>query len=138
MKLTVVGSADAMTSCGRGNSCYLLEGDGDGQLMADFGPTALAMLKRLRVDRIDLYQLHAADPVVAFEELVGQTMSLSVAPLEGHPKHAAMLQALEQFFVQFATDGRLTAPTTCWVTCGRFAVDSALLEPNASSLRNSI
>jgi ribonuclease BN (tRNA processing enzyme) len=50
MKLTVVGSADAMNSCGRGNSCYLLEGDGDGQLMVDFGPTALAMLKRLRVD----------------------------------------------------------------------------------------
>lgn len=50
MKLTVVGSADAMNSCGRGNSCYLLEGDADGQLMVDFGPTALAMLKRLKVD----------------------------------------------------------------------------------------
>lgn len=75
---------------------------------------------------------------LSFEELVGQTMSLSVAPLEGHPKHAAMLQALEQFFVQFATDGRLTAPTTCWVTCGRFAINSALTEPNGSSLRNSI
>src|SRR5688572_17977950 len=50
MKLTVVGSADAMNSSGRGNSCYLLEGEAAPSLMVDFGPTALASLKRLRVD----------------------------------------------------------------------------------------
>jgi pyridoxine 4-dehydrogenase len=33
-------------------------------------------LKRLRVDRIDLYQLHAPDPVVALEESVGTLAEL--------------------------------------------------------------
>jgi ribonuclease BN (tRNA processing enzyme) len=49
MKLTVVGSADAINSGGRGNSCYLLEGEGAEKLMVDFGPTALGSLKRLGV-----------------------------------------------------------------------------------------
>lgn len=46
MKLTVIGSADAFSSTGRGNSCYLLESDGCGKLMIDFGPTALLGLRK--------------------------------------------------------------------------------------------
>lgn len=41
MKLTVIGSADAFNSGGRGHSCYVLQSDGAGTLMVDFGPTAL-------------------------------------------------------------------------------------------------
>ena len=41
MKLTVLGSADAVNSGGRGNSCYLVESSGAKKLMVDFGPTAL-------------------------------------------------------------------------------------------------
>lgn len=47
MRLTVVGSADAFSSAGRGHSSYLLEGEGVGPLMVDFGATSLARLKQL-------------------------------------------------------------------------------------------
>lgn len=46
MKLTIVGSADAFNSSGRGHSCYLLESPGCGAVMVDFGATALAGLRR--------------------------------------------------------------------------------------------
>lgn len=46
MKLTVIGSADAFNSAGRGNSCYLLESAGASKVMIDFGPTALYGLRR--------------------------------------------------------------------------------------------
>jgi ribonuclease BN (tRNA processing enzyme) len=46
MKLTVIGSADAFNSAGRGHSCYLIEGEGTEPLMLDFGPTALLGLRR--------------------------------------------------------------------------------------------
>lgn len=49
MKLTVIGSADAFSSAGRGNSCYLVESEGSGKLMIDFGPTALLGLRRQEV-----------------------------------------------------------------------------------------
>lgn len=47
MRLTVVGSADAFNSSGRCHSCYLLEGDGFGPIMIDFGASALLGLRRL-------------------------------------------------------------------------------------------
>jgi ribonuclease BN (tRNA processing enzyme) len=46
MRLTVLGSADAVNSGGRGNSCYLIESEGCPKLMVDFGPTALLALRR--------------------------------------------------------------------------------------------
>lgn len=46
MQLTVIGSSDAFNAAGRGHSCFLLEGDGVGPLMVDFGATALSALKR--------------------------------------------------------------------------------------------
>lgn len=41
MRLTVIGSGDAFNAAGRRHSCYVLEGDGFGPLMIDFGATAL-------------------------------------------------------------------------------------------------
>lgn len=46
MKLTVLGSADAVNSGGRGNSCYLVESTGAKRLMVDCGPTALLSLRQ--------------------------------------------------------------------------------------------
>lgn len=46
MRLTVIGSADAFNSAGRSHSCYLLEGDGFGPIMVDFGATSLSALRR--------------------------------------------------------------------------------------------
>jgi ribonuclease BN (tRNA processing enzyme) len=54
MRLTVVGSSDAVNAGGRGNSCYLLESPGAGKLMVDFGPTALVGLRRLGVAPAEL------------------------------------------------------------------------------------
>jgi hypothetical protein len=46
-RLTVVGSSDAFNAAGRCHSCYLLEGDGAGPLMIDFGATALYALRKI-------------------------------------------------------------------------------------------
>jgi ribonuclease BN (tRNA processing enzyme) len=54
MRLTVIGSADAFNSCGRGHSCYVVESEGLGKLMIDFGPTALAGLRRAGFQPHDL------------------------------------------------------------------------------------
>jgi ribonuclease BN (tRNA processing enzyme) len=54
MKLTVVGSADAVNAGGRGNSCYLVESASAEKLMVDFGPTALLGLRRLGVSPAQL------------------------------------------------------------------------------------
>lgn len=63
MRLTVIGSADAFNSGGRGHSCYLLESAGAGAIMVDFGPTALMALRRAafepsRLDGIAFTHLH--------------------------------------------------------------------------------
>ena len=50
MKLTVIGSADAFNSSGRGHSCYLVQSAGAGTLMIDFGPTALAGLRNCGIE----------------------------------------------------------------------------------------
>jgi ribonuclease BN (tRNA processing enzyme) len=63
MRLTVIGSADAFNSGGRGHSCYLLESAGAGALMVDFGPTALMGLRHAsfepnRLDGIVFTHMH--------------------------------------------------------------------------------
>jgi len=51
--VTVLGSADAFNSGGRGNACYLVE-DAEGAFCVDFGPTALMALKAQGFDPGDL------------------------------------------------------------------------------------
>lgn len=63
MLLTVVGSGDAFNAAGRAHSSYLLQGDGLGTLMIDFGGTSLQALRRLGrsprdVDALALTHLH--------------------------------------------------------------------------------
>lgn len=74
MRLTVIGSADAFNSSGRGHSCYLLESEGAGALMVDFGPTALLGLRQAafeptRLDGIAITHLHG-DHIGGFPFLV--------------------------------------------------------------------
>ncbi len=52
-RLTFLGSGDAFNAAGRGHSCYLLD-DAQGSFTVDFGPTALAALKRLGRNPADL------------------------------------------------------------------------------------
>jgi ribonuclease BN (tRNA processing enzyme) len=54
VRVTVVGSADAFNSAGRGHSCYLLEHTAGGPVMVDFGATALAGLRRLGRSPLEL------------------------------------------------------------------------------------
>jgi ubiquinone/menaquinone biosynthesis C-methylase UbiE len=57
---------------------------------------------------------------LTFEELAGQTQSLSLAPERGHAKYEGMQQGLRKFFAQWAVDGVVVMPTVCKVSCGRF------------------
>ncbi|MHC4836893.1 MAG: MBL fold metallo-hydrolase [Planctomycetota bacterium] len=61
-RLTVMGSADAFCSAGRGNSCYWVD-DSHGAWMLDFGPTALMQIRRFgrdpdELDAIFITHLH--------------------------------------------------------------------------------
>ncbi|MGH3874438.1 MAG: aldo/keto reductase [Pseudonocardiaceae bacterium] len=63
--------------------------DGPNQWRADGRPSHLravceASLRRLRLERIDLYQLHAVDPQVPIEESVGTLVELQQAGLVRH------------------------------------------------------
>ena len=42
-----------------------------------------------------------------FEGLLGRLLSSSYAPLEGHPKHAAMLKGIEEIFKEHARKGKV-------------------------------
>jgi ribonuclease BN (tRNA processing enzyme) len=88
MRLTIVGSSDAFNSTGRFHSCYLLEGDGFGPIMIDFGATALAALRRIgreptEVKGFALTHLHG-DHAGGFPFLVidGMFHAVRRAPLE--------------------------------------------------------
>jgi pyridoxine 4-dehydrogenase len=63
-----------------------------GEWLRDGRPETLrtsceASLRRLRIDRIDLYQLHAVDPSVPFEESVG---TLAELQREGNIRHIGL------------------------------------------------
>jgi ubiquinone/menaquinone biosynthesis C-methylase UbiE len=53
---------------------------------------------------------------LTLEELIGQTQSLSVAPLPGHAKYDGMQQALRGYFMKWSRDGVLRFETECAVT----------------------
>jgi hypothetical protein len=55
-----------------------------------------------------------------WEELLGFTMSLSVAPTREDPRFPAFEGALRGWFEEFAKNGVLRVKTTCWVSAGRF------------------
>lgn len=50
MRLTVIGAGDAFNSSGRGHACYLVQSSGAGNLMVDFGATALQGVRRAGIE----------------------------------------------------------------------------------------
>jgi ribonuclease BN (tRNA processing enzyme) len=103
MQLTVIGSADAFNSAGRGNSCYLLESDGAGNIMIDFGPTALAGLRRVQVAPNDVHG-------VAFTHLHGDhTAGFPLFALDAlyASRRESSLSVLGPLFTRDTVDGLL-------------------------------
>lgn len=49
---------------------------------------------------------------------LGQTLSLSVTPQRDDPRFPAFHQHLHEYFQNYASNGILTAPITCWVDAG--------------------
>lgn len=64
----------------------------------------------------------AGEQELTLDALTGQAMSYSMTPLPGDPRHAAFMNALEEFFDRFSHNGLLTQPTTCWISCCRFGL----------------
>lgn len=102
MRLTVIGSADAFNSGGRGNSCYLLESRVAGAIMVDFGPTALMALRHAsfepnRLDGIAFTHLHG-DHVGGFPFLLIDALYNGIRsrelPIVGPPRTRECLEAL--------------------------------------------
>jgi ubiquinone/menaquinone biosynthesis C-methylase UbiE len=56
---------------------------------------------------------------LSWEELLGQTASLSVAPARKDAMYPAFERTLREFFQEFAEDGGLRVPTSCWITAGQ-------------------
>jgi ubiquinone/menaquinone biosynthesis C-methylase UbiE len=59
-------------------------------------------------------ELHG-EQVLTLEEFLGQTQSLSVAPMPGDAKYAGMQGALRDFFARFQKSGLLRMGTVCSV-----------------------
>jgi len=57
MKVTALGTADALCSSGRGNTAWLVD-DARGSYAVDFGPTALLALRKLGRDPEELDAVH--------------------------------------------------------------------------------
>jgi ribonuclease BN (tRNA processing enzyme) len=102
MRLTVIGSADAFNSGGRGHSCYLLESAGAGSIMVDFGPTALMALRRVsfepsRLDGVAFTHMHG-DHIGGFPFLLIDALYNGVRrrelPLLGPVRTRECLEAL--------------------------------------------
>lgn len=102
--LTVVGSSDAFNAGGRTHSCYLLEGDGFGPIMIDFGATALAALRRRgRAPReltgLALTHLHGDHiggmPFLIIDAMFNDVRSAPlplVTPVGGEARYTALMQ----------------------------------------------
>ncbi len=52
---------------------------------------------------------------LTLEEFLGQTQSLSVTPMPGHPKYDVMQRALREFFAKWSKEGVLALRTNCEV-----------------------
>jgi SAM-dependent methyltransferase len=63
-------------------------------------------------------QIHGEEHL-DWEAFLGSAKSYSVTPNEDSPKFPAFADALREHFDTYAVEGRLTMPTTCWVTAGR-------------------
>jgi SAM-dependent methyltransferase len=55
------------------------------------------------------------EQVLTLDEFLGQTQSLSVAPMPGDARYKGMQRALQDFFAQFQQDGVLRMGTVCSV-----------------------
>jgi SAM-dependent methyltransferase len=55
---------------------------------------------------------------LTLDALIEQTTCLPIAPKVGESGHAAMLQALRDFFTEWALEGYVTVPVVCRVACG--------------------
>ena len=106
MKLTVIGSADAFNSAGRGNSCYVLESADAGKVMIDFGPTALLGLRRQGIQPNELSG-------VVFTHLhgdhIGGEREVARSLISGEADAACMIDGNHLVFI---TEGTLPAGAT--------------------------
>jgi ubiquinone/menaquinone biosynthesis C-methylase UbiE len=80
---------------------------------------------RVHQDMQDLFasdyneaQIHGEEPL-DWDALLGSALSYSVTPKEDSPGYPAFVEALRQHFDTYAMEGKITMPTTCWVTAGR-------------------
>jgi ribonuclease BN (tRNA processing enzyme) len=102
MRLSVIGSADAFNSGGRGHSCYVLESEGLGKMMIDFGPTALAGLRRAGFSPRDLSAIalthlhgdHAGGLPFLFIDALFNDRRLEPLPLLGPTRTRETIDAL--------------------------------------------
>jgi ubiquinone/menaquinone biosynthesis C-methylase UbiE len=63
-------------------------------------------------------QIHGEEHL-DWDALLGSALSFSVTPNEDSPGYPAFVEALRSHFDTYAVAGKITMPTTCWVTAGR-------------------
>ena len=88
-------------------------------------PTYRGSGYRVHEDLQDLFasdyhqaQIHGQEHL-EWDAFLGSAMSYSVTPNEDSPSFPAFAEALRKHFNIYAVGGKLTMPTTCWVTAGR-------------------
>jgi SAM-dependent methyltransferase len=80
---------------------------------------------RVHKDMQDLFagdyheaQIHGEEHL-GWDALLGSALSFSVTPNEDSLGYPAFVEALRQHFDTYSVAGKITMPTTCWVTAGR-------------------
>jgi ubiquinone/menaquinone biosynthesis C-methylase UbiE len=88
-------------------------------------PTYRGSYYRVHEDLQDLFandyhqaQIHGQEHL-DWAAFLGSAMSYSVTPKEDSPNFPAFAEALREHFDTYAVEGKITVPTTCWVTAGR-------------------
>jgi len=65
-----------------------------------------------------------SEELMTLAMVIGQTQSLSFAPLAGEPGHAAMVERLTELFEQYAEHGTLRMPIASYLICVQLGRDS--------------
>jgi SAM-dependent methyltransferase len=126
-RVLVPGGWVVLVSAGRAKEASA-QNDAFERLLVEFGTDYKYVRGGFRVhERLDeLFpgELHqdqiSGEHAAVWEELLGFTMSLSVAPTREDARYPAFEGALRGWFEEFAKDGVLRVKTTCWMSAGRF------------------
>jgi len=115
-----------LASVGRRREDTTPVGQGYREVLQRITPEYAEIIKRFNIydnaeqffaGSIVLRELFESEELMTLEMLIGQTQSISFAPLAGEAGHAAMVEMLTEFFARYAENGTLRMPMASYLIC---------------------